>query len=464
MRPDSALTRLTASALVDGYRAQRYSPVEVVEACLAVVDARDPALNAFLVVARESALAAARESERRWRAGAPLGPLDGVPYTAKDQYASAGWPTRSGSLTTSDAPAGDDAPPVARLREAGAILLGKTTMCEFGWKGVTDSPLGGVSRNPWNPERTSGGSSGGAAIAAATGMGVIHVGSDGAGSIRIPAAYCGVFGLKPTFGRVPAYPPGRLALGHTGPITRSVEDAALAMNALTRPDARDALALPCAPIDHRDGLEDGVRGLRIAWCPTLCGARPDADVLRVTIAAVRTLESLGAIVDEVDSPIDTPRPWFERLWSASMAQIWRRIPDEKRVLCDPGFATVARAGLALSANDLLDAVSARLADGTTMSLFHQRYDLLVTPQMPTTAFEAGVDVPAGRGMSSWLDWSPYTIAFNATQQPAASVPCGFGDDAMPVGLQVVGARHDEVRVLRACRAFEGAVPFAALPG
>lgn len=464
MRPDSALTRLTASALVDGYRAQRYSPVEVVEACLAVVDARDPALNAFLVVARESALAAARESERRWRAGAPLGPLDGVPYTAKDQYASAGWPTRSGSLTTSDAPAGDDAPPVARLREAGAILLGKTTMCEFGWKGVTDSPLAGVSRNPRDPERTSGGSSGGAAIAAATGMGVIHIGSDGAGSIRIPAAYCGVFGLKPTFGRVPAYPPGRLALGHTGPITRSVEDAALAMNALTRPDARDALALPCAPIDYREGLDEGVRGLRIAWCPTLCGAHPDADVLRVTFAAVRTLESLGAIVDEVDSPIDTPRPWFERLWSASMAQIWRRIPDEKRALCDPGFAAVARAGLALSANDLLDAVSARLADGTTMSLFHQRYDLLVTPQMPTTAFEAGVDVPAGRGMSSWLDWSPYTIAFNATQQPAASVPCGFGDDAMPVGLQVVGARHDEVRVLRACRAFEGAVPFAALPG
>ncbi|MFO1282719.1 MAG: amidase [Burkholderiales bacterium] len=463
MRPDPALARLTAVALADGYRARRFSPVDVVAACLAVVEARNAELNALVAVAAESALAEARASERRWHAGRPIGALDGVPFTAKDQYATRGLPARSGSLTTSADVGTDDAPPVARLKEAGAILLGKTAMCEFGWKGVTDSPLAGVSRNPWNPARTCGGSSGGAAIAAATGMGAIHVGSDGAGSVRIPAAFCGVFGFKATFGRVPAYPPGRLALGHTGPLTRSVTDAALALNAMTRPDARDALALPDARVDYREGLDEGVAGLRIAWCPTLAGARPDDDVLRVATAAVRALESMGAIVEETGSPIADPRPLFDRLWSASMAQVWRKIPEDRRSLCDPGFAAVARGGLALSANDLLDAIAARLADGTTMSRFHQRHALLVTPQMPTTAFEAGADVPAGRDMDSWLDWSPYSYPFNWTQQPAASVPCGFGDDGLPVALQVVGARHDEVGVLRACRALERARPFVPLP-
>ena len=228
----------------------------------------------------EEALAQARASEARWQAGAPQGLLDGVPVTVKDLCQTIGAPARNGSLTTSDAPGTVDAPCVARLREAGAVLLGKTAMCEFGWKGVTDSPLLGVSRNPWNPQRTCGGSSGGAAIAAATGMGALHVGSDGAGSIRIPAAFCGVFGFKATFGRVPTWPPGRVAVGHYGPLTRTVEDAALMLNVIARPDARDWTALPYVEgTDYRDGLEAGVRGLRIAWCPTLCGARPDDEVL-----------------------------------------------------------------------------------------------------------------------------------------------------------------------------------------
>ncbi|MCC6869721.1 MAG: amidase, partial [Burkholderiales bacterium] len=221
----SALHRLPATELVAGYRARRFSPVEVTRACLAAIAARNGALNAFLVVLEESALEQARASEARWLTGAPQGALDGVPVTVKDLCATVDAPTRYGSRTSSAAPGTVDAPCVARLREAGAVLLGKTAMCEFGWKGVTDSPLLGVSRNPWDRRRTCGGSSGGAAIAAATGMGALHVGSDGAGSIRIPAAFCGVYGFKATFGRVPAWPPGRAALGHHGPLTRTVEDA-----------------------------------------------------------------------------------------------------------------------------------------------------------------------------------------------------------------------------------------------
>ena len=462
MSSDPSLTWLGAADLAHAYRARHLSPRDVVRACLAAIEKRNPALNAFLVVDGERAMDAARASEQRWLAGTPRGDLDGIPVTVKELCPTRGLPARSGSLTTSDAPGTEDAPAVARLAEDGAVLLGKTAMCEFGWKGVTDSPLGSVSRNPWDPQRTCGGSSGGAAIAAATGMGVLHLGSDGAGSIRIPAAFCGVYGFKATFGRVPSYPPGRLALGHYGPLTRSVRDAALMLNCITRPDARDALALPYVPIDHCAGLEDGVRGLRIAWCPTLCGAEPDAEVARLAADVVRVLADLGAHVTEIASPLDSPREHFDVLWAASMAQIYRKIPEERRALLDPGIAAVARAGLQLDANRMLDAIAARLADGTTMSLFHTQYDLLATPQMPTTAFAAGVDYPAGRGMSSWLDWSPYAYPFNWTQQPAAAVPCGLAADGLPVALQLVGARFAEATILRASRALERARPFPSL--
>jgi len=450
----ASLALFGANELLRAYRARRLSPTEVARAGLDVIAARNPELNAFAVVDAERAMAAARGSEARWRAGTPCGALDGIPVTVKDLCDTIGMPSRSGSLTTSEVAATEDAPSVARLRQAGAIILGKTAMCEFGWKGVTDSPLLGISRNPCNPARTCGGSSGGAAIAAATGMGALHLGSDGAGSIRIPAAFCGVYGFKATFGRVPAYPPGRMALGHYGPLARTVEDAALMLEVIARPDVRDPLALPHEPIDYRASLAGGVDGWRVAYCPTLCGGRPDPDVQERVTDAVRVFESLGAHVDEIDSPIGDPRPRFDDMWAASMAQIYRKVPEHARGRLDPGFAAIARAGLGLDANALLDAVAARLRDGTTMGRFHERYDLLLTPQMPTTAFAAGVDHPPG--MSSWLDWSPYTYAFNWTQQPAASIPCGTGRDGMPVALQIVGARFAEVRVLRASFAYEAA--------
>jgi len=259
---------------------------------------------------------------------------------------------------------------------------------------------------------------------------------------------------------VPTWPPGRVAVGHYGPLTRTVEDAALMLNVITRPDARDWTALPYVEgTDYRDALDTGVRGLRIAWCPTLCGARPDDEILRVTRDAVQTFADLGAQVEEVASPIASRREHFDTLWAASMAQILRKIPSAKHALLDPGFRAVAERGLAVTASELLDATGARHEDGATMNVFHARYDLLVTPQMPTTAIAAGVDVPPGSGMTSWLDWSPYTWPFNWTQQPAASLPIGFASDGLPVALQVVGGRYAESIVLRACRAFEKARPF-----
>ena len=286
-------------------------------------------------------------------------------------------------------------------------------------------------------------------------MGALHVGSDGAGSIRIPAAFCGVYGFKATFGRVPTWPAGRVAVGHYGPLTRSVEDAALMLIAITLPETRDWSAPPYVEgTDYRDGLDAGVRGVRIAWCPTLCNARPDPEVLRLTAAAVEQFAELGAHVEEAASPIADPRAHFDTLWAASMAQIYRKIPAEKRALLDPGFAQVAERGLAVSANQLLDAMGARNEDGATMNAFHRRFDLLVTPQMPTTAIAAGVDVPVGSGMTSWRDWSPYTYPFNWTQQPAASIPCAVASDGLPVALQIVGARYAEAPGLRASRAFE----------
>ena len=456
-----ALGDWSAVDLIDAYRRKALSPRDVVRDCLDRIERDASALNAFLFVDAEAALAEARRAEERWLRGAPLGLLDGVPVSVKDLCLAIGLPARSGSLTTSDAPGTEDAPPVARLKEHGAVLLGKTTMCEFGWKGVTDSPLAGISRNPWSRDRTCGGSSGGAAIAAASGMGALHLGSDGAGSIRIPAAFCGVYGLKATFGRVPTYPPGRVAVGHYGPLTRCVHDAALMLTVIAQPDARDWTALPYAGTDYRVGVDEGVAGWRIAYCPDFCAAEPDDEIARIAADAARVFEALGAHVEQVASPMPSPRSPFELLWAASMAQVYRKVPAQERDRLDPGFARIAQVGLEISANQLLDAFGTRHADGIAMNAFHERYDLLVTPQMPTTAFAAGVDFPPGRGMTSWLDWSPYTYPLNWTQQPAASVPCGLSADGLPVALQVVGARYAEDKVLRASRAFERARPFAS---
>src|SRR5579883_3294930 len=266
----------SAIEIVALYRSRQVSPVELLSATLDRIDRLDPLHNAFVMIDREQALSDARASEERWRRGEPCGLIDGLPVTVKDLVTVKGMPTRRGSRVTDPSPAEEDGPPVARMRRHGAVFLGKTTTAEFGWKGVTDSPLTGITRNPWDPRTTPGGSSGGAAVAAAAGMGALHLGTDGGGSIRIPAGFTGIFGFKPSFGRVPAYPPSPFAaVAHVGPMTRTVEDAALLLTVLAQPDPRDVYAVPADGRDYRKGLKSGVKGLRIAYAPTLGGRKVD---------------------------------------------------------------------------------------------------------------------------------------------------------------------------------------------
>jgi len=449
----------SALDLAELYRSKALSPVEATQALFARLDALQPRLNAFCVVDRDGALAAARASEGRWVAGRPLGPLDGVPVTIKDLVLMRGFPTRRGSRLTDPVPDAEDGPAVARLREAGAVILGKTTSPEFGWKAVGDSPLTGITRNPWNLERTPGGSSAGAAAACAAGIAPLHVGSDGAGSIRIPSSFTGMFGLKATFGRVPAYPYGPLGLlSNVGPMTRHVRDAAAMLNVLAGPDYRDPYSLMPESRNYLDAIEDGVRGWRIAYSADLGYARVDPEIAASCAAAARHFEELGAAVDEVGAIFPSPRETLLTLWRAGTARLLAGFPSERHSLCDPGLVASAAEGRRISAVDFIGAHMARTALGAQMAAFHQRYDLLLTPMMPVAALPVGQDLNDPASEHHWIDWSPFSYPFNMTRQPAASIPCGLTGAGLPIGLQIVGPLYAEDRVLRAARAFETTQP------
>ncbi len=456
------LAYMPATELVDAYRTGRISPVEATRAALDRIAAHDGRVNAYCLVDEDGALAAARGSEARWAKGEPLGPVDGVPTSIKDVLLSRGWPTLRGSKTIdTDQPWDDDAPSVARMRAHGAVFLGKTTTPEFGWKGVTDGPLSGITRNPWNLERTPGGSSGGASAALAAGMGPLAFGTDAGGSIRIPSSFAGVFGLKPSYGRVPAYPASPFGtLAHVGPMARSVADAALMLTVITEPDTRDWLALPYDERDYRDGLGDGVEGLRIAFSPSLGYVRVDPEVAETAAAAARVFADLGAHVDEVDPGFADPATHFHALAWAGMARALGGLAPGKLALVDPGLAQLIEAGRAVTLDDYMAAIEARAALGAHMRAFHERHDLLLTPTLPIAAFQVGRFMPEGDDARRWIDWLRFTFPFNMTQQPAASIPCGFTKDGLPVGLQIVGPMYDDALVLRAARAYETARPFA----
>jgi len=448
----------SAAELTVLYARRALSPVEAAQALFDRLEALQTKLNAFCLVDRDGALAAARAAERRWRDGSPLSTVDGVPATIKDLMLMRGHPTRRGSHLTENVPDTEDSPAVARLKEAGAVILGKTTTPEFGWIAVGDSPLTGITRNPWNLERTPGGSSAGAAAAGAAGIGVLNLGSDGAGSIRIPACFSGVFGIKPTFGRVPAYPPSPMGLlSHHGPITRSVADAAAMLDTIGRPDPRDPYWLPAPAGSFLDGIEEGVRGWKIAFSPDLGYAKVDPEIAATVAAAVKRFEELGAHVEEVGKIFDSPRETLLTLWGAGAARIVAGIPAEKLKQCDPGFVAVAEAGAKIGAVDYLGADLVRNALGRTMGAFHETYDLLLTPMMPVPALPVGEDLndPSDE---HWVDWSPFSYPFNMTRQPAASIPCGLTSGGLPIGLQIVGRLHDDAKVLRAARAFEATQP------
>ena len=451
---------MTAEQLLAGFARGALSPVEALQATTERVARLNPGINAFAVM-NPQALQAAGESTARWQAGRPIGCLDGVPATVKDLIDIAGLPTRRGSRLSDPAPATEDAPTVLGLKAAGAVIIGKTTTTEYGWKSPGDNPLHGITRNPWNTEHTPGGSSSGAAAACAASFGPLHIGTDAGGSIRIPAAWCGCVGLKPSFGRVPQWPLGAFAsVACAGPIARTVRDTALMFQALVRADLRDPFCLPDDPRDWLAGIEDGVAGLRVAVL-----RRPgfDAPVDWQGIAAVEQaaqfLVDAGAEVAEADCDLPDVRDIFGRIWGVALARLVAGIPESRRHMLDHGLLDVAAHAGDFSAIAFMDAEAMRISAAHAMARFHQRYDLLLCPTVPTPPplAEAPTVDPVA---ALWTSWAPWTFAFNLTRQPAISVPMGFGDRGLPRSVQLAGPLYRDDLVLRAARALEIAQPFA----
>lgn len=449
--------RPTAIELSQAYAQGASTPLRETERALQAIADCDPAVNAMLLVDEEDALRAAQESTRRWEQGEQWGPADGVPTTIKDMLLTKGWPTLRGSrLIEANGPWVEDAPAVARLREAGCVLLGKNATPEFAWKGVTDSLSHGPTGNPWGAGLTSGGSSGGAATAVGLGMGCWSVGTDGGGSVRIPASFTGTVAMKPTYGRIPLYPASPYGtLAHAGPMTTTVADAALMLDIIGVPDSRDWSALPSPAVSHLLGVDSGVQGLRVAVSLNLGFAVDnDPQVDAAVRAAANVLADAGAIVQEIDPDVSDPVDAFHTLWFTGAAAVVRAYGPAAIEQIDPGLrAAIERYGSAVSAADYLDATAVRMEAGRRMGRFHEDYDILLTPTMPGTAFELDRQGPLGDD-ALWTSWTPYTYLFNMTQQPALSVPCGLTSQGRPIGLQVVGARHEDALVLRVGHEFE----------
>ncbi|RSM72007.1 amidase [Amycolatopsis sp. WAC 01375] len=455
-------TKLTASELVAAYATGELSPVEATQNALRLIEEHDGETNAFCLVDADGALEQAKASEIRWRDGNPIGWLDGVPASIKDMFLTQGWPTLRGSRCIDpNQPWDVDSPVTARLRENGLVLLGKTTTPELAWKGVTDNTLTGITRNPIDPSKTAGGSSGGSAAAVAAGMGELSVGTDGGGSIRIPASFCGIVGLKPTHGRIPLFPASPFGpLSHAGPMARSVDDTALLLDVLAMPDHRDPAALAPPVSTYREAVRRDVRGLIAAYSPTLGFVDVDPEVAAIVKSAVQSLGDAGLHIEETDPGFTDPKPAFDILWSTGAAKWLDAFPAGSEAKVDPGLRKVWEFGKTFSASDYLGANAERAALGILMGEFHTRYDVLITPTLPIPAFEAGYEVPPGSGLSGWPDWTPFTYPFNMTQQPAISVPAGRTSRGLPVGLQIVGPRHSDDLVLAVAKLLEEVRPWS----
>ncbi len=476
MNTHQDLADYTATELLALFKSGAASPVQAHAAVMKRIEALNPILKAFCHIAGEESAQSAIKSEAAWsehrKNGAAVGALEGVPTSIKDIILTRGMPTLRGSHTVDANQAWEvDAPVTARLKEAGAVILGKTSTPEFGCKGETNSPRTGVTRNPWNTAKTPGGSSGGTAAAVACGMGPLSIGTDGAGSVRIPAAFCGNFGMKPSFGRVPAYPLSPFgSVAHLGPHTMSVQDAALLMNVITLPDARDWTSLP---YDARDGadytqdLESGIEGLRVAFSPTLGFAKSvHPEVAAAVAQAAIDLEALGAIVVPADPGFDDPLDITTGLWFLGAWTVWNTLSPAQQAITDPDFKAEAELGSKLSALDVQKLNTRRGTLGSHMRQWMKSrsnplgYDLLITPAVSIPAFDAN---PAGHTPmtpEAMLGWTPFSYPFNLTQQPACSIPCGLTKDGLPIGLQIVGPMFGDALVLRAARAYEKLRPIS----
>lgn len=453
--------QMTATDLVALVKSRRLSPVEIVQSVLARIDEMEPKLNAFTRLDAEGAMASAREAEAAVMRGEHLGSLHGVPIGIKDMQSVRGLPTRRGSRLTDPSPAVDDSPSVERMRKAGGIILGKTTATEQGWTAVSDSPLSGATHNPWKSGHTSGGSSSGAAALAAAGCGPLHLGTDGAGSVRLPSHFCGTVGFKPTFGTVPYVPtPNNGALSHIGPIARTVADAELMLEAMGGPHPLDATT-------HAAGFQRkprrDLRGLRIAYSPDLGHARVDAEVAQAVASAMRTFEDLGAHVEQVTPSWGTLGPDLIRsLWGPALVSY---IPKDEAAAngMDQGFRACLEETARVSWPEVSAAQGRRLAYAAAVAdWFASGWDLLVTPAASVVAFPHGRQRPDHWPPHAWdwLVWAEFSYPFNLSHGPAVSVPCAISKDGLPIGLQIAGTRFADNLVMDAAAAFQAATPLA----
>src|SRR5215831_8740967 len=456
MAEDTAF--LPATRLLALYRTKDLSPVEVAAETLRRLERYEGSLNAFILYDPETATAQARAAEARWQKGEPAGLLDGLPVAIKDTLLTRSWPRLLGSRTIDPNQKWDeDSPVTARLRAAGAVFFGKTTTPEFGWAPVTNSPLTGITRNPWDLERTPGGSSGGSAAAVLAGICPLAVGTDAGGSIRIPAAFCGIVGLKPTFGRGAVYPPSAFGdVAHVGPMSRTVEDAAIMLDAIKGPDSRDWHSLPDDDIAYRNQVREGsLRGKHIALSPTLGFAEPIPAVREAFERAVRVFAELGAVVEPADPFRESPLPVFQTLALGAFWGLLRAQTPEAIALMDPGLVELCRRGEAVTQEQYVNAVAQRTTLGQALRQFFDRFDLLLSPTMPIPAAYADPREDELPNPNNFTSWMPYTSPFNLTKNPSCSIPCGFGD-GLPIGLMVTGQLYNDLAVLQACRAYEEA--------
>jgi aspartyl-tRNA(Asn)/glutamyl-tRNA(Gln) amidotransferase subunit A len=453
-----------ATELISRIRSKALSPVEVTRAVLERIEQVNPAINAFCTVTADAAMAAARAAEAAVTKGERLGPLHGIPVSIKDLALVKGVPCRFGSYIFEQRVGDVDAPFVRRLREAGAILTGKTTTPEFGWKALGDSPLTGITRNPWNTGMTSGGSSAGAGAAAAAGLGPLHQGSDGAGSIRVPSAFCGIYGFKPTFGRVPMWPVSNTdSVSHVGPMTRTVADAALMLSVMAGPDDWDRQSLDAPPADYVGRLREGVRGLKVGFSPDLGCCRVDPEVASVVRKAAEAFQQLGATVEDVKISWPDTREMIHLMWNAHYAGNYVSHLDKFRTRMDPGLVAALEDGRRYSAEAYVEMRGRKHGYCDAVRAYFDTHDLLLTPTVSVGAFEVGRLNPAHFPQHTWdwFPWAGFSYPFNFTGNPAATVPAGFTPSGMPVGLQIVGRRLADLQVLQASAAFEEARPWAA---
>lgn len=457
------LAGFSAVELASMIRSRKASSVDVTKAVLARIDRLNPSLNAYVTMHAEESLCAAQKADEALMSGWRIGPLHGVPLHVKDNLFVAGSRTTFGSKLTETNVTAEDCPAVERLRKAGMILIGRTNTPEQGWKGVTDNRVFGITRNPWNRELTPGGSSGGAAAAVAADLGPIGVGTDGGGSLRIPASFCGVFGFKPSFGRVPNWPgSGGAMLRHIGTITRTVADMAAALDVMTGPDPRDLLSLPHTGERYLPNLDKGVRGLRIAYSANLGYARVQPEIAGICERAATKFANAGATVEQLtlDWPDSYPT-WSVFFFGTAAGSLEKKLATQGDLL-DPGLRRVVEKGLQLRGVDFANALAARHELWERIRKVYERFDLLLCPTLPVPPFAVGQDDadPIDGEILGSLQWTRFTYPFNLTGQPAASVPAGWTKAGLPVGLQIIGNRHADLTVLQASRAWEQLEPWA----